>query len=156
TSPPHAAPTIHFHYPKAWTLVPHSRWAALNVPPGTSAVLERRNHSGVLVVLSGRRQVDVGTTAAATAEANQLNKQFGAKYPDYAFVRAQRIVLPHAGASLVFAYDRKKQGLLHTLTIIPAGTTSFEIDTASPPGDKAVGNEIGAILRSATLSYPKN
>jgi hypothetical protein len=143
-------PTIHFRYPKSWAQLPKSRWASVGAPKNTAAVIERHGNSANLVVLRAPKAAVNGHTA------QKINDQLKAKYSDYQFISARRIKLPSISAqAMLFTYGRTKQGVLHTITIIPAAPISFVIETASPPKNKGIARQIGAILKSARLSYPK-
>jgi hypothetical protein len=142
-------PSIHFQYPKSWKPLPASRWASVGAPSNAAAVLQRRGNSGNLVVLRARKE----TVTAKTAQT--INDQLRAKFKDYKFVSAKRVQLPNIPSPvMLFTYGRKTQGVLHSITIIPAPPISFVVETASPPNNKPIEKEIGNILRSATLTYP--
>lgn len=145
-------PSIHFRYPPGWGQLPKSRWAAVGAPKSAAAVIERKGNSANLVVLRG------GKTKVNHRTEQKLDSRLKAQYSDYQFVSAEAIKLPNAGSpvrAMLFAYDRVKQGVFHTITVIPAGKISFVVLTASPPKSKAIAREISRILKSARLTYPK-
>lgn len=143
-------PAIHFQYPKSWGTIPRSGWAKIGAGSNAAAVLERRGNTANLVVLRGGKATVNNQTAQA------INDRLKARYSDYKFISARRIVLPNiAKPAMFFTYGRTSQGVLHTITIIPAPPISFIVETASPPGNKAISKEIGKILNSASLTYPK-
>jgi hypothetical protein len=144
-------PAIHFQYPhKSWKLLPKSQWTKIGAPSNAAAVLQRKSNSADFVVLRAGKAVVNSHTA------QRINDQLKAKYSDYQFISARRIKLPSISAqAMLFTYGRTKQGVLHTITIIPAAPISFVIETASPPKNKGIARQIGAILKSARLSYPK-
>lgn len=145
-----AIPAIHFRYPRLWTQLPKSRWAAIGAPSNASAVLERTGNSANLVVLRA------GAAVVNTDTVQKLNGQLKAKYSDYKFISARKITLPNvASAALFFVYGRQNQGVLHTITVIPAPPVSFVVETASPPKNKTIERQIGVIIQSASLTYPK-
>lgn len=153
TTTSRGVPSIHFRYPKAWTQLPPSKWASIGAPKNAAAVIQRRGNSANLVVLRAGKAVVNSHTA------QKINDELKAKYRDYEFISAKAISLPDgAGPSIramFFTYGRKTQGVLHTISLIPAPPISFIVETASPPKSKAIAHEIGDILKSATLSYPK-
>jgi hypothetical protein len=146
-------PLIHFRYPKSWTQLPKAKWAAVHAPKNAAAVIQRRGNSANLVVLrAGKAVIDSHT-------AQKINNQLKAKYRDYQFISARAILLPDGAApsirAMFFTYGRKSQGVLHTISIIPAPPISFIVETASPPKSRSIAREIGNILKSTTLSYRK-
>ncbi|MGH3009956.1 MAG: hypothetical protein ACRDLM_11205 [Gaiellaceae bacterium] len=146
-------PSIHFRYPKSWTQLPKAKWAAIGAPKNAAAVIQRHGNSANLVVLRAGKAVVNSHTA------QKINSQLKAKYSDYRFFSANVILLPNGAApsirAMFFTYGRTKQGVLHTIAIIPAKPISFVVETASPPKSKTIAREIGRILKSTTLSYPK-
>jgi hypothetical protein len=144
-------PAIHFQYPhKSWKLLPKSQWTKIGAPSNAAAVLQRKSNSADFVVLRAGKAVVNSHTA------QRINDQLKAKYSDYDFISAKKIKLPNiASPAMLFTYGRKSQGVLHTITIIPTPPISFLVETASPPNSKAIEREIGTILKSATLTYPR-
>lgn len=142
-------PAIHFRYPKSWTVLPKSQWSTVGAPSTASAVLQRKGNSANLVVIpAGKAEINGSTV-------QRINDQLSKRYSDYKFVGAHRIQLPNiADQGLLFTYGRAKQGVLHTLTIIPAPPSSFIIETASPPKNKPIERQIVEILKSASVTYP--
>ena len=144
SSPPVAVKTIHLTYPSDWRSV--SAKTVHGVPSDAVIVLQRKDESGVVIVLSGGK-----APAFDTASANIIGATLAKKYADYKFLSARILKLKQEKAFL-FSYLRTKQGMLHTITIIPIGNRSFLIETASPPTNGKLGTEIGKILESATIS----
>lgn len=143
-------PSIHFRYPKSWTELAKSRWASVGAPASAAAVLQRQGNTANLVVLRGGKTTVNGSTV------RRIGKQLKKTYSDYEFISAKKITLANIpGAALFFTYGRTKQGILHTITLIPAPPISFIVETASPPKNKGIERQIGAIINSATLTYPK-
>jgi hypothetical protein len=139
------ASTIHFAYPKNWKAVPLS--SVKGIPADATAVIQRKDKKAVLVVIPSGKAPALNDASAASIGAS-LEK----KYADYKFLSAKMIPLT-VGKSLLFTYVRTKQGVLHTIMIIPvAPTSSYIVETASPPQSGAIGKEIGLILKSARVT----
>jgi len=144
SSPPAAVKTIHLTYPSDWRAV--SVKTVRGVPSDALIVLQRKDKSGVVIVLSGGR-----APAFNTASADTIGVTLAKTYGDYKFLSA-RVLRLKLGKAFLFSYLRTKQGMLHTITFIPVGNRSFLIETASPPSNGKVGTEIGKILESAIIS----
>ncbi len=153
TSAPQSLPSIHFSYPAGWTQLPRSRWSAVGAPSTAAAVIERHGNSANLVVLRGPQ------TTVTNKTARKINNRLKKQYSDYQFISAQKIKLPNGGGqpihAMLFSYARAKQGVFHTITLIPAGKISFVVYTASPPKSKVIAREISKILKSARLTFPQ-
>jgi hypothetical protein len=144
SSPPVAVKTIHLTYPSDWRAV--SAKTVRGVPSDAVIVLQTKNELGVLTVLPSGK-----APALDTASVNKMNAALAKKYADYKFLSAKVLTLKQEKA-LLFNYLRTKQGVFHSITIIPVGNRSFWIETASPPTNGKLGTEIGKIIKSATIS----
>ncbi len=139
-----AVKTIHLTYPSDWRAV--SAKSVRGVPSNAVLVLQRRDKSGVLIVLSGGRAPAFNATFA-----NAIGTTLSKKYADYKFLSTKVLQLKQEKAFL-FSYLRTRQDMLHTITIVPAGRRSFLIETASSPTNRKLGIEIGTILESTVIS----
>ncbi len=143
-SSPIALKTIHLTYPSDWRAV--SAKSVRGAPSSAVLVLQRKDKSGVLIVLSAGR-----APAFNAASANAIGATLSKTYADYKFLGTRVLQLKQEKAFL-FSYLRTRQDMLHTITFVPAGRRSFLIETASSPTNRNLGAEIGAILESATIS----
>ena len=144
-STPVSARSIHLAYP--------TDWRALTLPtsvPGVASnaiiVLQRRDKSGVLVVLPGGQAPPFDSSTS-----RRISLLLAKQYTDYKFISADVVKLG-SKETFFFSYLRTRQGDLHTITIIPVGQKSFIIDTASPSASGKLGVEIGNILKSAKVT----
>lgn len=140
----HVLEVIHVTYPSDWKSVPAK--GVTGVPSDAVIVLEHTGKMGLFVVLPAGK---APTLDAATVRT--MNVELAKQYADYKFISAHINKLK-PGKALILTYVRTKQGVLHSVTILPAGKASFLIETASPPSNRKVGTEIGQILGSATVS----
>ena len=129
-----------FVYPAGWKLVS---------PPVISG------KQSVLVALgtaSGGAEVMVhrgGRVASLNrALVTSMDRSLRKAIPDYAFESADRIQLRHGGKALFFSYVRTRTKKLLTITLVPAGSRSYVIDTVSAVADDRAAADIGSILRS--------
>ena len=139
-----AVKTIHLTYPSDWTVA--SAKSVRGAPSNAVIVLQRKDKSGVLVVLPGGQ-----APALDVASSKKISATLAKQYADYKFLSAA-VVRLKAGKALFITYLRTKQGDLHTITILPVGRKSFIVETASPAANGTLGTEIGKILKSATVS----
>ena len=139
-----ATKTIHLTYPTTWKSV--SATTVHGAPSNAIIVLQRTDKSGVLVVLPGGKAPPLNAISS-----NKISSELATSYKDYKFVNAAIINLKGKHA-LFITYLRTKQGDLHTVTILPVGQRSFDIETASPSANGQLGVEIGKILKSVTIT----
>lgn len=144
-SSPVSASTIRLTYPTDWKVITLPT-SIPGVASNAIIVLQRRDKSGVLVVLPGGKAPPFDASTS-----RKISSLLAKQYADYKFVRAAVV---HLGgeAALFFTYLRTKQGDLHTITILPVGQKSFIIDTASPSTSAKLGVEIGKILKSPKIT----
>ena len=144
TSSPVATKSIHLTYPPDWEVASAS--TVRGAPSRAIIVLQRRDKSGVLVVLPSGK-----APAFNASSSKEISSELAKEYADYKFVSAA-IVHLRGKTAYFLTYLRTRQGDLHTITILPEGQRSFIIETASPSANAKLGVEIGKILKSATIT----
>ncbi len=142
--PPAVVEVIHLTYPRSWKAVPAK--SVSGVPSDALIVLQHTGKTGLVVVLPGGKPPTLGD-----ASARSFSTELARRYADYRLISAKVIRLK-PGKALFISYLRTKQGVLHTITILPAGRRCFLIETASSPSNGQLGTEIGKILESTTVS----
>jgi hypothetical protein len=138
-----AIPRINLVLPNDWARVSAS--SVTGAPKAALAVIQRRDKTALLVILRTTSVPSFGRAFSTT-----LNRQLAGRYADYKFISAKVITI-RPGKVFVFSYLRAKQGLLHTITIVPAGSQGYVVTTASPPSARKAAAEIGTMLHSITL-----
>lgn len=131
-------------YPSDWRRV--NRSAVPTAPKDALAVLKRTDGKGIVIV-----RADGPAPRFDKKFTDSIDRQLKQRLPDYRLVET-KIIQVRAGKALYFSYVRKTEGTLRTITVIPAGSRSYVIDTISNPNARDVAKQLGEILRSATLS----
>lgn len=127
-------------YPKGWQ--PASDKELQSMPGGPLAVLRNDEKEGVLIVRLTKR---------APANFVQLSKQLPAelakRFTDFQ-KRSTKTIKTRAGDAFYFSYIRKQKGTIHTVTVIPKGSRSYEIDTVSKGSARKAAFQIAKMIVS--------
>lgn len=130
-------------FPDGWKSVPPQ---SVSRNPAVVGALRTKSGRGLILIRREGPALELGQQFVRDID-RELRKQL----PDYRAIGVKAIQV-RAGKALHYSYARTKAGEIHTITVVPAGDHSFVIDTVSPLGDVALAEEIGAILRTFSLT----
>jgi hypothetical protein len=127
-------------YPGAWTPISKEKLALY---PGSPALaLEREGNSGLFVV---RKESKAAPTKASFGD--ELDKEISDRVPDYK-PGSVSTVKTAAGPAFYFSYARKKAGTANSIVVVPDGSSSFVLESASAADDRAAAEDIAAMIGS--------
>ena len=127
-------------YPETWKAISEEELALF---PGSPAlVLEREGSSGLFVVRS--------ETKAAPTKANfgdELDKEISNRVPDYK-PGTVRTVETAAGPAFYFSYARTNAGTANSIVVVPDGSASFVLESASAADDRDAAEDVAEMIGS--------
>jgi hypothetical protein len=133
--------------PKDWERVPPGE-----VAPGSGALTALKQTQGLGLIVIRRD----GPAAHLTGKfLVALDHGIRSETPDYQAVGWRLVdVGPRDAATkaLLFTYLRTQKHEIHSVTVVPAGDHSFVVAAVDAAGTPAVAKEVGAIIRSFTLT----
>jgi hypothetical protein len=127
-------------YPETWKPISEDELALF--PGSPLLVLEREGNSGLFVV---RREAK----AAPTKEnfGDQLDREISDRVPDYKRGTV-RTVETGAGPSFYFSYARTDAGTVNSIVVVPDGSASFVLESASAANDRDAAKDVAAMIGS--------
>ena len=127
-------------YPDPWTPISDEELAQF--PGAPLIVLEREENSGLFVV---RRE----EKSAPTKEnfGTQLDKELGDRVPDYK-AGTVRTVETSAGPAFYFSYARTDAGTANSIVVVPDGSASFVLESATAADDRDAAGDVAAMIAS--------
>jgi hypothetical protein len=127
-------------YPKTWKPVSKEELALF--PGSPLLVLEREGNSGLFVV---RRE----SKAAPTKESfgDELEKEMKDRVPDYE-PGTVRTIATAAGPAFYFSYARSQAGTANSFVVVPDGSASFVLESASAANDRDAAKDVAEMITS--------
>jgi hypothetical protein len=127
-------------YPDTWTPVSKKE---LSLFPGSPLlVLERDGSSGLFVV---RREDKAAPTKQSFGD--ELNREIKDRVPDYK-PGTVRAVQTGAGPAFYFSYARTQAGTANSIVVVPDGSASFVLESASPANDRDAAKDVAEMISS--------
>jgi hypothetical protein len=127
-------------YPETWTPISEEKLALY--PGSPLLVLEREGSSGLFVV---RREAKSAPTKANFGD--ELDKEISDRVPDYEPGTVRTVKTP-AGPAFYFSYARTKAGTANSIVVVPNGSSSFVLESASAASDRDAAKDIAAMIGS--------
>jgi hypothetical protein len=127
-------------YPETWT--PTSKTKLASYPGSPLLVLERKGNSGLFVV---RKESKAAPTKKSFGD--ELDKEIGDRVPDYE-PGTVRTVKTAAGPAFYFSYARTDAGTANSIVVVPDGSSSFVLESASAANDRDAAKDIAAMIGS--------
>jgi hypothetical protein len=127
-------------YPETWKPISEEE---LGLFPGSpQLVLEREGSSGLFVV---RREAKAAPTKESFGD--ELDKEISDRVQDYK-PGTVRTVETDAGAAFYFSYARTQAGTANSIVVVPDGSSSFVLESASAANDRDAAKDIAAMIAS--------
>jgi hypothetical protein len=127
-------------YPETWTPVSKDKLASY--PGSPQLVLEREGNSGLFVV---RKESKAAPTKASFGD--ELDKEISDRVPDYK-PGTVRTVKTGAGPAFYFSYARTDAGTANSIVVVPDGSSSFVLESASAANDRDAAKDVAAMIGS--------
>lgn len=127
-------------YPETWTPISEKELALF--PGSPRLVLEREGSSGLFVV---RREAKAAPTKESFGD--ELDKEIGDRVPDYE-PGTVRTVKTAAGPAFYFSYARTEAGTANSIVVVPDGSASFVLESASAANDRDAAEDVAAMIGS--------
>ena len=127
-------------YPETWK--PVSKEELAQFPGSTLLALEREGSSGLFSV---RKESKAAPTEASFGD--ELDKEISNRVPDYE-PGSVRTVNTAAGPAFYFSYARTKAGTANSIVVVPDGSSSFVLESASAANDRDAAKDIAAMIGS--------
>ena len=127
-------------YPETWKPVSKEE---LDLFPGSPAlVLEREGNSGLFVV---RRESKAAPTKKSFGD--ELDKEIGDRVPDYE-PGSVTTVKTGAGSAFYFSYARTEAGTANSIVVVPDGSSSYVLESATAANDRDAAEDVAAMIKS--------
>jgi hypothetical protein len=130
-------------YPDTWKPISKEKLALF--PGSPQLVLERDGNSGLFVV---RRESKAAPTKRNFGD--ELDKEIGDRVPDYE-PGSVSTVDTAAGPAFYFSYARTQVGTANAIVVVPDGSSSYVLESASAADDRDAANDVAAMIRSFGL-----
>jgi hypothetical protein len=127
-------------YPETWTPVSKKKLALF--PGSPLLVLEREGSSGLFVV---RREEKAAPTKESFGD--ELDREISDRVPDYE-PGTVRTVETGAGPAFYFSYARTDAGTANSIVVVPDGSASFVLESASAANDRDAAKDVAAMIGS--------
>jgi hypothetical protein len=127
-------------YPDPWTPISDDELAQF--PGAPLVVLEREDDSGLFVV---RREEKSAPTEESFGK--ELEKELSDRVPDYE-PGTVRTVTTQSGEAFYFSYARSEAGTANSIVVVPDGSASFVLESASAADDRKAAEEIAGMIAS--------
>ena len=116
--------------------------------PGSPAlVLEREGNSGLFVV---RKESKAAPTKQSFGD--ELDKEISDRVPDYK-PGSVSTVKTAAGPAFYFSYARTQAGTANSIVVVPDGSSSFVLESASAADDRDAAKDVAAMIGSFGISH---
>ncbi len=129
--------------PEGWTQLSENQIAVF--PNAPLAVLEREGDSGLFIVRHEDKPTDTSGNFA-----QQLETQLRGRVPDYV-EGSVKVLQTEAGPAFYFSYAREDSGTAHSIVLVPDGSSTFVLESASASNDRGAAEEIAAMIQSFDL-----
>jgi hypothetical protein len=127
-------------YPKSWRPLSSAELAKL--PGHPLAVVRRKDGKGFVVLRKEGR-----APKSFNAFSDDLTQALEKRVPD--FKKGSSKVIPLSGGkAFFFSYIRKTKGTVHTVVVVPAGKSSYVLNTVSQGGARDVARQVARIILS--------
>ncbi len=127
-------------YPETWTPVSEEKLA--QYPGSPQLVLEREGSSGLFVV---RKESKAAPTKKSFGD--ELDKEISDRVPDYKPGTVQTVKTA-AGPAFYFSYARTDAGTANSIVVVPDGSASFVLESASAANDRDAAKDVAAMIGS--------
>ena len=127
-------------YPETWKPISKDELALF--PGSPQLVLEREGNSGLFVV---RKESKAAPTKASFGD--ELDKEISDRVPDYE-PGSVRTVKTAAGSAFYFSYARTEAGTANSIVVVPDGSSSFVLESASAANDRDAAKDVAAMIDS--------
>ena len=127
-------------YPGTWNPISEDKVALF--PGSPVLVLEREGNSGLFVV---RKESKAAPTKASFGD--ELDKELSDRVRDYK-PGSVNTVKTAAGPAFYFSYARSQAGTANSIVVVPDGSSSFVLESASAADDRDAANDIAAMIGS--------
>jgi hypothetical protein len=127
-------------YPEAWKPISDDELAQF--PGAPLVVLEREDDSGLFVV---RREEKSAPTKESFGQ--ELENEISDRVPDYEPGKV-RTVSTQSGPAFYFSYARSEAGTANSIVVVPDGSASFILESASAADDRDAAEDIAAMIAS--------
>jgi hypothetical protein len=131
-------------YPETWK--PISKEDLALFPGSPVLVVEREGNSGLFVV---RRESKAAPTEQSFGD--ELDKEISDRVPDYE-PGTVSTVKTAAGPAFYFSYARTEAGTANSIVVVPDGSSSFVLESASAADDRDAAKDIAAMIGSFDIS----
>jgi hypothetical protein len=132
-------------YPDTWKPISKDQLALF--PGSPLLVVEREGNSGLFVV---RRESKAAPTQKSFGD--ELDKEISDRVPDYE-PGTVSTVKTAAGPAFYFSYARTKAGTANSIVVVPDGSSSFVLESASAANDRDAAKDIAAMIGSFGTSH---
>lgn len=130
-------------YPDTWS--PVSKEEVALFPGSPALVLEREGNSGLFVV---RRESKAAPTKQSFGD--ELDKEIGDRVQDYK-PGSVTTVKTAAGSAFYFSYARTEAGTANSIVVVPDGSSSYVLESASAADDRDAAKDVAAMIKSFDL-----
>jgi len=127
-------------YPETWKPISKDQLALF--PGSPQLVLEREGNSGLFVV---RRETKAAPTKKSFGD--ELDKEISDRVPDYE-PGSVSTVKTAAGPAFYFSYARTDAGTANSIVVVPDGSSSFVLESASAAKDRDAAKDVAAMIGS--------
>jgi len=127
-------------YPETWKPISKDELALF--PGSPQLVLEREGNSGLFVV---RREAKAAPTKKSFGD--ELDKEISDRVPDYE-PGSVRTVKTAAGPAFYFSYARTEAGTANSIVVVPDGSSSFVLESASAANDRDAAKDVAEMISS--------
>ena len=126
-------------YPDTWKPVSKEQLALF---PGSPGSCRARGELGLFVV---RKESKAAPTKQSFGD--ELDKEIGDRVPDYE-PGSVRTVKTAAGPAFYFSYARTQAGTANSIVVVPDGSSSFVLESASAANDRDAAKDVAAMIGS--------
>ena len=105
-------------------------------------MFEREGDSGLFIVRHEDKATDTSDNFA-----QQLEAQLRSRVPDYV-EGSVKVLQTEAGPAFYFSYAREESGTAHSIVLVPDGSSTFVLESASPSTERPAAEEIAAMISS--------
>jgi hypothetical protein len=127
-------------YPASWRPLSHDELAK---QPGQPLAVVRRKDGKGFVVLRKEGRAPQNFTSFSSDLSRALEKRL----PDYQ-KRSSKVIKLAGGQAFFFSYIRQTKGTVHTIVLVPAGKSSYVLNTVSSGRSQSVARQIARIILS--------
>ena len=127
-------------YPNTWKPISEEELALF--PGSPQLVLQREENSGLFVV---RKESKAAPTKASFGD--ELDKEISDRVADYK-PGSVRTVETAAGPAFYFSYARTQAGTANSIVVVPDGSSSFVLESATAADDRDAAKDVAAMIAS--------